>query len=887
MALFVVGLFVMSVGIVLTQHAAPTEEWAAISLNFGSNPVSNVLNISFARIGYLSQPAQWNTTGFVNASFTKGAGALWNSTDYGTNYGVMSVNSTATGVTDAASWPVSGELGANVSYIFTDQRAALNGTGNTWQYVIAESKITAAQPTTGSVLGSAAGAAQNEITVQAVYASGTYAFTAYDWENIYNTHGDWQNVTSYAIGAAADQAPLSFFEVYVYVQSSQTVVSIVNTTTGAVFASTAAMHPVLDKNMTSVAYLGDTMQAAASSTSSSAIVDTAYLVDHNTYTGSTCGSAPTTALAPLVTGALSPGAAAPFDPASASAAQQVGASGVSSFSNTNVKLNDFPSVQNSSTQGMMTSSEINASYLVPVDGIGSGVKNLTLSTPATIDPAQALTTMRAAGESADSGASVDLYVTSWSGAQISGGISSFLTNYVSAKTGISASCVHISSYFVNNIGVDTTFSAQAASTIHDYIASAIPGELSSNNLALVNTQTGAIEAGADIGAFMDLATGAIYSPIVHTSAYGFQTVYDPVNHVTYASAEAAGFPVGSSLTTAGAVFVPMQATFLGFSSTGLPEFRAQGCFLICTGGLTGAASAVSDFLGSASSTVANSLSTAGNTLTSATTAATAVLKPVTSGVTTDLGGLIGDVSGTVSAVMPAAGGTLANVASDVSGTITHTVSGVSSGIASATSSMAGALAAGLSQVQTTLYHVGALAGSAVANAATSVQKGLSELGTTVGSTLSAAGAVASNAFLSTANTIGQAGKEALSAASSSLSAAGSALSGVASDLIGAIEAPLKWLASLFSMPIALSSGISLLLEIAVIAVVVGLVIFLLVWFLVMRPRRRKSRQVGGGHERGRRASRRARHHARSHAAGWYDDSTLLDGLRLQAVPALA
>ena len=39
------------------------EEWSAINLSLGSNPLSQQLNITFARVSYLDQPTQWNTTG--------------------------------------------------------------------------------------------------------------------------------------------------------------------------------------------------------------------------------------------------------------------------------------------------------------------------------------------------------------------------------------------------------------------------------------------------------------------------------------------------------------------------------------------------------------------------------------------------------------------------------------------------------------------------------------------------------------------------------------------------------------------------------------------------------------------------------------------------------
>ena len=119
---------------------------------------------------------------------------------------------------------------------------------------------------------------------------------------------------------------------------------------------------------------------------------------------------------------------------------------------------------------------------------------------------------------------------------------------------------------MTDIKVVTTFSSSAAQTIHDYLANAIPAFLSKDNLSLVNTTTGAIEAGAAIGEFMDLSTGAIYEPKVTT----WGAVVDPLNGKTYASPEAAGFPVGSGVTPSGAIIVP-QAQFLGWTAAGLPQ----------------------------------------------------------------------------------------------------------------------------------------------------------------------------------------------------------------------------------------------------------------------------------------------------------------------------
>ena len=85
-------------------------------------------------------------------------------------------------------------------------------------------------------------------------------------------------------------------------------------------------------------------------------------------------------------------------------------------------------------------------------------------------------------------------------------------------------------------------------------------------------------------------------------------VFDPVDHQWYASAEAAGFPSGRGVGALGAIFVPGQAAFLGWAANGEPEFGVGGCFIVCLGSaLTGAASAVSSFVGCAASTVSNAV----------------------------------------------------------------------------------------------------------------------------------------------------------------------------------------------------------------------------------------------------------------------------------------
>jgi hypothetical protein len=865
LALILAGVVVATGAIAVTQPSPRVgEEWSAISLNFGSNPLTNDLNVSFSRVAYLSQPTQWNTTGFTNATLSSTGTPWWdNSTSYGTDYGIAQFNSSDTGHYATADYHVGGSLGANVSYIFLDQRFAVNGTDATFGVGISESKLDGSSfPTSGNVTNAGATAAQNVIWLEATNSSGdVYSITVYDWEE---KKGGYQTVTNYALSPAITLQPLEFYDVYVYAQPLQTVVSIVNTTDGAVLGSTAAMHPVLDGNLTSTAYLSDEVYSAGAT--DAMILDTSWLADHNTYTNEPGDAITSGGLAPMEVGEVSPQDVDPFDPGAASTySPPISPSGTNSYSSTTVALDDFPTVENASTQDMMSASLLNASDLVPVNGIGSAIKDFNNTVPSTVTADQALTTWRAQGEDTSDSSSVDLYDTSWSVSQINGGIHSFLQSYVSARTGVPAADITIPSYFINSISVDTTFSDQAASTIHDYLAESIPSYLSDANLDLVNTTTGAVEAGAAIGSFQNLVTGEIYPAQAHTNALGVQSVYDPVTHQTYASASAAGFPSGSGFTAAGAIFVPDQLQFLGWNAQGQPEFG--GCFIVCvsnpfSSALSGAAKAVSDFASSASNTISNSLSSISKTVDDA------VIKPASGTVSSDVATLGSDVSKAVSQVMPALGGTLANVASDVSGTVTHTLSGVSSGIASVTSATAGAILGGAKSVATAMYNVGAEAGSAVETAAGDVAKGAAIVGNTVGKTLTTAAGVISNTFLSVGNAAAKAGSEALSAIGGALSSVGSTLSKIGSTVLDAIEAPFKALGSLFSFPAALSSGISAILEYVIIGIVVVVVVLLLVYFVVLRRRKRSgSGKEIGGHERGRHRVRRS-----SRALAWLPGS---------------
>ena len=879
---------VVAVGAIALTQPSPRigEEWSAISLNFGSDPVTDELNVTYARVAFLSQPMEWNTTGFINGTLAAGgAGAWWyNSTDYGTHYGIAQWNgSTPTYHYATVDYKVSSNLGTNVSYIFTDQRFAMNGTGADFEAGIGEAAYNGAgQGTSGSVAVGATGATQNAIWIDATNSVGgnTYTVKAYDWEKGTGTHGaNYQNITAYTLSPSLTLQPLSFYDLYIYAQSTQTVVSLVNTTNGAVLASTSAMHPVMDANLTKTTYYQDAVRS--NGTADSMILDSAYLVDHNAYTSNPVTAIERRGVAPAIVGAVS-GPTAPFDPAS-NPAYYVSppTSTVESASTSGVNLAKFSTVLNSSSVASETSALVRAQYVIPHN-----------STSTLFNATDELATVRAMPENqVTSPPTADIWTTQWNPVSIQSQLHSWLVGYISGITGIPASQVVIPGSLVSNIAVRQTFSSQAAGTIHDFLASAIPGYLASNDLALVNNGTGAVDAGAAIGEFMGPG-GAIYAPQYRTSSTGFVSLFDPVDHEWYANAEAAGFPVGSSIpaSAAGAIFVPGQAAFLGWGADGLPIFGPGGCFIICSNPLSGAASAVSNFFGSAASSVSNAVGGVTNTVSQD------VIKPVAGALTTTgtaLGSVTSDIAQSLSNVMPIVGGTIANVGGSVTGTVSKTLGTIGGSIGSVASSTGGAILSGVDSVSNTIYHLGAAAGSAVAATAGAIGSGLNVIGNTAGKIVSTTAGVLSSAFTQAGTVLAQGGESILSAAGNiasqaygALNTVGSALvkgaSGVwstisnafgaaGSAILGAIKGVASAIGSIFSWPTALSSTVGTLLEYVVIGIVAIALVIVVLWLVMRHQKQRSNGRELGGEKRGRRVG--SRRHRRASAASLDYDLT--------------
>lgn len=839
---------------------ARQEKWSAISLNFGSSPVSHTLAITFSRVSYINQPVQWNTTGFTGGTITGNSSFVTNSS----GYGIMQYNST-TSKNGLVNYPVAGSLGSNVSYIFTSERVALNGTTAVWYSEISEAAQVTAPPTSGNVSAASAGAAQNILYVKASYAGGNYSFnvTDFEWK-----HGGFETLTTTAIASTVKVPRLTFFNVYLYVSKTSAVVSIANTLNATILGYTT-VHPVLSGNLSKVADLTDVI-TQASGTSAAMILDHMYLVDHNTYSG-IAGSTSAPAFVPFATGASTADVSAPFDPAAYAAVNYTNSASSNSQGSVNSSLGAFAAVTNSSSAASETSSQVNRTFVIN----GSSV-----ATQATAK--QTIATLRAAGEPTFVHSAGTLYITSWTPASIDGQIINYLQTYVSGKTGIAANQVNIQGYVVENITVQTTYSAQAASTIHNYVDSAIPSILATNHLALVNTQTGAIDAGADLGQFMDLATRQVLAPQITSSGQ----IFDPVNGQTYATPELAGFPSGSSIMADGTIHVIGQGTFLGFTASGAPIISGDSCFIVCLSSLSGAAQSVSNFLGSAATTVSNAVGSVTNTI------STDVIQPVSGTLAADMGGTVSAVSQAVQNIAPIAGATLGNVGGAITstiGSVSKTLSSLGGSLGSVGSGIVGAVSSGVNSVYNNVYHLGAQVGSAYAGISNSIVNTIGTAVNTGAAVISPWFASAGNDFIGGISTVGKSlaslGSQVAGAGMSALNSVGGAITtglagayqwiqngfgglagGILNSLTGSLNSssttasPLNWIDSL---------GGSVSTLVIVIIVVTILVVGLVAAFLILRHRHKRH---GSGHERGgedghssgpRHHRRGARHHTAS------------------------
>jgi len=828
-------LIVVAMGLVSGFFPGHGSEIKAISMPadlLNTNPVNTQLNVTIGRVSYITQPTEWlysanspQPASWVNPT------SSWTVNNSGYLFMVNNATSSTAPSPEVVNFPVASALGSTVSYIFTDSRIALNGTGETAYIVISESAQTGVPSTTANTLASSAGSSQNIIFVSMSYSSGTYAVSVgyYAWVLGGNGKG-YENYTSYSFSATLQ--PLWFYDIYINIQPSGTTVSIVNAT-GSLIATSSTLSPVLAGNLTKVAYISYVHAPAASTSGDMLILDYAYLVDHNVYATSTAG-----AMIDL------PSIVAPFDPGNANANYTMNPNSTHSFVSVNMSSNNFYTITPSSSNATKTSSLINPVYLPPSGATTVYAQNQTTALRTTSENNVTVT--------------ASLYITTWTPQGINNAIISFLQNYIASKIGVMPSQVTIISYLITDIGFDMNFAPSTAQMIQNYIYNSAPGIMASDWVSLVNTTTGAVAAGAYIGYFMDLQTGAVAQPIIKGNL-----IINPFTGAVYNSPMAAGFPVGSEIMN-GAIFVPGQYQFYGFASDGTPIFAAGWNPF---SGVTGAAQAVQNFFQAAQNTVSNAIGTVSNAAGTVTTYVEKATNPA------NIQKFTTDLAKATSSVMPFLGGVATDLSKSIGGTLSNTLSNVQNGLASVKNSVVGALATGVTDIKNTIYHIGSTIQNLPSTIQSNLKAGANYVWNTLGKAGSAIGSVispittavknlpgnfangvtsianaAKNGLISLGTSITNAGKNVLNTVGNSLQ---SAATGVATWLgnaygqmtAGFINATTGKLAASITTPVlSFFAGLSTTIGHYIIPIIIGGgLIIVLIAFIVIYDRRKHHR----------------------------------------------
>jgi preprotein translocase subunit SecG len=674
MAIAAILVMVATVGMGMMASAQPSSN-TELTLPFISNPVTPELNVTLSQISYISQPTEWQFSGsHADKAFYTNSTA-WVVKNSGDLF-IVNNSTTLTAPTDSAvNFPVATSLGSPINYMFGDSRLSFNGTGETAYYLISEGNQTTPPSSSGNVLKASAGAAQNVIAVIITVNNATTSTVSVGYFADSDS-GAYQNYTTYSFSSLYLNA-LQWYDFMVYVQPTGTVVSIMNST-GSIIASSTTLTPVIDGNISKITTVSYISSEAASTKGDMLILGYSYLVDRNVYQS----GAPSAPMAGAIGESMS--SVAPFDPgANQDSNYTQAANSTGSYLDTNVSMGSFTAITNSST----TAAE------------NSGLINVSLETQANdtlaLSPS-ALTDIRTASY-IPSTFTTNLYVSSWTSAGINASIVQYLQSEIGALTGIDPSEINVVNYIVVSMSLDIQIANSTMSELGNYLDNAIPGILSAQGLALEDSLTGAIQAGSMAGYFMT-PNGPI-APIIKGNL-----IENPFTGYVYNSPMEAGFPVGSYVEL-GAIIVP-QWTFLGFAADGQPMFTDIPLAWNPFSGLTGAASAISNFFHSAASTITNAIKPVTNSLSTTASKIVDTVSSAPSALSTALHTAVLNIQRTASNVMPTLAGSVGTLSKDITGTVSHAVTGTGAALADIKSSVTGAVLAGVNNVKQGISNIG-------------------------------------------------------------------------------------------------------------------------------------------------------------------------------------
>ena len=671
-----------------TGIQAISTPWA---INGGIDPQ---LNITFNSISYVDEPPQWNFSAanqaYPGASWTSGGDYILN------NSGYLIFQNNTTGSTAGfaqLSFKVSGYLGSKVSYLATVNKLAFNGTATTGYIVLSEAKQTGTPSTTSNVIGTSAGQAQNILFIEYSYSSTNKDYTITVGYYAYNT-AKYDNYTSKTFTTGL--SPLVFGTFEIDMMPSVTYVNYTNPANGSLIESSGAIYPVLESNLTSVAYNSYELPSAASSSNSSMILDYGLLVDHNTYSYAASGQ-----YSPEVL--TSSESSLAFDPGSVNSSYTQEPNATVSGSASYNGSTSFGPVLASNSTSIYQATGLNTSY-----AIGNVSKN------AEYNGSQAITTLRATISNGTQ-VTANLNIYSWNANSIENTTMSFLQTYISGKLnsqGIatSPSDIFISGYIVSNISVDVSFSNSTASQVTNALDNAFPSLMAAQNLTIVNTTTSAVVAGADVGSFYE--DGIAVAAIINHGE-----VVNPFTYQVYKTPELAGFPVGTFISGQ-YLNVPQVNLFIG--PGGELIFTQESLLGSFFNSLTSAGQAVNGLFHEGASTITNTIGKVAKPLNGAPQYMIKTLSNTVSGAYTRLSQ---NVSKLESTLLPSVSMIPQNIESDLGrgvtnlgGLLSTSVSKAGAGIADFRSEAVGALASGVHSFSNGIYSVGSYVNNGVHDA---------------------------------------------------------------------------------------------------------------------------------------------------------------------------
>ena len=726
----ILAVVVMSaITIVLNNSTAgakliPLDGGAALT----ASGINTTLNTTFTDVNYISEPTQFVVNKDSGYMMYNG---VHNETFYNMGAGVTAENSTyqifnhsasqsSAGFTDLA-YNYSTQAGSNLSYFFTAQKLAYNGTSTVTMFATQnpQTATPANIGTAGTALSSANKVSGNTAFITVVNGAPSLKFfnagTGTD-------AADFLNITTVSFtdhAGFSSMNALNFYQASLYIYKNMTKsatgvnisATIYASNNGTVLATATGYSTTMNATNLHVTEFAFTPTA---SDSGAGIFDWAYVVNHNTYASNPVTSSVSPSVSPFIAGTVSSTKLsltnAPFDPSSLhNTSYHQSANSTKILTNAAVGQGDFNNVMNQTNRSILESIEAQNQTIPANLTAGQSINaNETIGTMDVLPEQTASVTSNSA-------------ISVFNSTDIKARYLSFIQNYTAAQSNLVSNHVNVISDTPTLVQMDTQLPSSTASSIRDALLNEIPSLMAANNLSLVNTTTGSIMAGAFAGDFY-------YQGMAIVPTVNGNMITNPVNGKTY-TLESAGFATGAYIS-GGAVIVP-QLKLVGWDM-GSPIFASTSfSFGSIFGGLSSAGSAIGNFFNSGASSIANGISHVTSAISSK---ATSTVKAIGSGISSDINNFKTGVSNAVNQIIPTMGAMTGNLQKDFSGGLAGINSGLSkvtSTLGSVKNSLAADVTSGYNGISTTLSRIG----SGVSTSVNSLGSKINNLGQSIQNTL--------------------------------------------------------------------------------------------------------------------------------------------------------